>query len=472
MAGGPRSGNSSPAVAATAKAKATTPQPKQRKVWPSRSRGSCPVDDGDVSPPEGDVPKVKLNLDNYTKECIESMRSGFDYEAAALKSRPCMAQLDWTKPCNFARARYMEQLSKKWPKDVEPTVLKDHNFELFKIVPAKTTTTKVPTLDDTPSGEYSSSEFETHNAKPRIMCLPCMTFAPARHLWGTIARPDTRPSRKQSAFSALHQITSTKSGGNFKTGHCRTAMHMQCMASFCDISDAKSEAEKKIKAGGDTQCEKLGVQADWSIDAPHDGDEPMHFRLHCNICHQSLATKALPACDWEAVIKAHLLRPKNVHAKVVRQASLNSYFGSGGSGGGGSGGGGSGSGRGDMSHHDDEDMATMSHDDEDTMSHDDEDKDEAKGKDNVDKGKDNVDEGKDEATVINVDKGKGKDNVDKGKGKDNVDKGKDNVDKGKDNDIRKTTRKMSAKDTQKGKRSRKGAQETSAQKSPWDRSPA
>ena len=65
---------------------------------------------------------------------------------------------------------------------------------------------------------------------------------------------------------------------------------------------AKSEAEKKIKAGGDTQCEKLGVQAGWSIDTPHDGDEPMHFRLHCNICHQSLATKALPACDWEEVM--------------------------------------------------------------------------------------------------------------------------------------------------------------------------
>jgi hypothetical protein len=223
------------------------------------------------------------------------------------------------------------------------------------------------------------------------------------------------------------------------------------MASFCDISDAKSEAEKKIKAGGDTQCEKLGVQADWSIDTPHDGDEPMHFRLHCNICHQSLATKALPACDWEELIKAHLLRPKNVHAKVVRQASLNKYF-AGGSGSGGSGGGGSGSGRGDMSHGDDEE-GDMSHDDDDEgdMSYGDEDK--------------------DEATVINVDKGKGKDNVDKGKGKDNVDKGK-----GKDKDSRNKTRKKSDMDSsaQKGKRPRKGAQEISAhaQKSPWDRSRA
>jgi hypothetical protein len=216
------------------------------------------------------------------------------------------------------------------------------------------------------------------------------------------------------------------------------------MASFCDISDAKSEAEKKIKAGGDTQCEKLGVQADWSIDAPHDGDEPMHFRLHCNICHQSLATKALPACDWEAVIKAHLLRPKNVHAKVVRQASLNSYFGSGGSGGGGSGGGGSGSGRGDISNGDDEEGDMSHHDDEDmshhdweeaTMSHDDEDK--------------------DEGTVINVDKGK-----------ENVDKGKDNVDKRKAKDSSNRTCTTSDSTAQTGPR-RKGAKEISARASPW-----
>ena len=132
-----------------------------------------------------------FGLQTQSVECFQGMRKGFDMQVESA-NRPHMTRAEKT---DLVHAEYLKKLGGVgWQGDFVPEMLRQYNEELFKVVQPKSTDQVVPTFKAVPQGAYDPLECETHDGVARVMCLPCMTFATDKRLWGTIQRPDTTPT--------------------------------------------------------------------------------------------------------------------------------------------------------------------------------------------------------------------------------------------------------------------------------------
>jgi hypothetical protein len=209
-----RTGVNSPALGGkkmakvqTATATAAPSESEMRADWPAGDRGKASGGSyiGGVTKEEDkkDVLKNENKLAAYAAECVQGMRKGFGMQVESA-DRPHMTRAEKT---DLVHADYFKQLGLGWQGSFVPEALRQSNGQLFKVVRPKSTDKVVPTLSELPQGEYDPLECETHDGVARVMCLPCMTFATDKRLWGAIQRPDTRPSISRRKFSAFDQLS-------------------------------------------------------------------------------------------------------------------------------------------------------------------------------------------------------------------------------------------------------------------------
>lgn len=300
------------------------PAPREsetRVQWPARDRGKGSGGSyigGETK--EEDANKVqrwKNKLAAYEAECVEGMRRGFDMQVECA-NRPHMTRAEKT---DLVHADYLKKLGVGWQGDFVPEALSQSNEKLFKVVQPKSPDQVVPTFTAFAQGTYAPLKCETHDDVARIMCLPCMTYAAEKGLWGTIQQPDTRKSpgreRKLSAFALLSGV------GNFKSGHCWTKEHARCMLAFCRVPSARDAAMEAILSASKAHAATGSTETDWlGFNTPLAADASLHFRLRCKVCQTDVGPGALGVDDAMRELEAHLVS----HPKKRAQAQATMHL--------------------------------------------------------------------------------------------------------------------------------------------------
>ena len=307
MVGGAAKGSHKSPAGSTNKA---TPG-HQRTEFPGHSRGG---DGGHAEADDKVINTQRTALDKLNDDQIDSMRAGFEVKDDVLKC-----------PLYFGKSKYpalkatqraiMDQLSTAWPKGVEPTLLKKHGNQLFKVIPPASAASRrdVPTLQEVGQGQYVPKQFETHDKHHRIMCVPCMTFSHDKADWGSTDRPDTRKVENSKKFSAFY-LFAKKSVSNFANGHCRSDEHLRCMSKFCNVTNADKEAKLAIVALSKGLAAKRGYKQDWlKVLTPRPGDPPLHYKVYCSVCSKDIGETAMTATQWKGDLEVHLEDPAHTN---------------------------------------------------------------------------------------------------------------------------------------------------------------